>query len=804
MNNVEQFPGEGQDVLELEKEEDIEPETEENSHEELSAEKETEKEEEPPKEEKLEKKEGEKAGSRGVGKVIGRTAYTTITSIAGVKFVTDLAGVLVKKGDIYNYLKEKGEVKEDKKEISQALDSIAESWHKRREARSGEKREVKGEIEENKELKNAIANFKEKLAEAKSLPEEEKKGFKESLAHIVSERSRKKKEVERQKQNKTNEALGAYLQTKVKGTRIAKDAFNTALTAGGLLALRGAVYGWYSLSERAHKADTEFTKKKLATEAKGKKETASRLAYVMKDTMVNSTVETVRALAFKGKTKESKSKTIDFVQALGAVMRGVGISKIAISEIVGEGVIGAASDSVAKFEEAFEKEKLIGIGGQIAKNFRENVERLGSFLKKESPSEIKPDANEVPVGNNAGTESAAPEGVSGAKEAPEVESQKYEIKRPEFMKEKPEVKIPFKAPEEGSETPVIPYKPGFQPEAEVEAEPEIETETVPEFPSVEYQGGTSVWNEIERQIEARTAFKEMLPENMNEAEQTYLVDYLKDRIAEDPAKYGLPEDINLDTPTKEQLENLDWDKLFEESSTAENLGKAVPSLTEVQKTDIAENNRILKEFAQKTGRPVTSERADSIVTEIKENFGGDVDKYMEMEKPLEPIGGEEVAGSGAAPENELVMPNKEIDKNVVEGLGRRIAEGKEEIMGREDVLKAAWNNPESLKMNPDFASVVKEIEPNIEEQFSSIGNLSETLGKGFLGMGRAGAEELGSATERAARAFGLSEDQSKSFVLYLSEGKELTKKTFREMMDGDSIDWIKFKDKIDSFWKLNR
>src|SRR6056297_1435050 len=73
------------------------------------------------KKEKKEKQE-KSGGFFSKVKMIGKTAYSVISSIGGVKFIGDLGLALAKKGDIYNHFKQGGEVKEERKEISHALE----------------------------------------------------------------------------------------------------------------------------------------------------------------------------------------------------------------------------------------------------------------------------------------------------------------------------------------------------------------------------------------------------------------------------------------------------------------------------------------------------------------------------------------------------------------------------------------------------------------------------------------------------------------------------------------------------------
>ncbi|MDP2812072.1 MAG: hypothetical protein Q8O32_00040, partial [bacterium] len=210
-----------------------------------------------------------------------KTAYDTVSTVFGIKFATDLALVVVGKGDIYNYLKQKGEVRKEKSSIKESL--------------------AKGEK----------AKVKEIIEASKNISSEEKKVLLDRLESLDQEYATKGKELEEEKQDRVQETLNAYIQNKTKGAKIARDALNTAFMATGLGAFRGGAYLLGSMAERMQKASTKHDKERFVLEDEESEEAKTQEAkvnFILRDLVVSSTVETFRSLVGKGKTKESEHK----------------------------------------------------------------------------------------------------------------------------------------------------------------------------------------------------------------------------------------------------------------------------------------------------------------------------------------------------------------------------------------------------------------------------------------------------------------------------------------------------------------
>jgi len=132
------------------------------------------------------------------------------------------------------------------------------------------------------------------------------------------------------------------------------------------------------------------------------------------------------------------------------------------------------------------------------------------------------------------------------------------------------------------------------------AEPTIEVTGIGEE-HLDYQGGDSIWREIEYETDNRDAFEGLFDKwtgNESEAYRTHFIDYLKDKVYEQPAAYGVPEGADLDHLTEAELRQVDWDKLFNELSSPDEMKQALPHLTDGQIHSILESNERMRELAQ--------------------------------------------------------------------------------------------------------------------------------------------------------------------------------------------------------------
>ncbi len=272
-----------------------------------------------------------------------------------------------------------------------------------------------------------------------------------------------------------------------------------------------------------------------------------------------------------------------------------------------------------KYEKGDKKRKIIagGIGAFFASGaLGKIIEKIWPGGEEEAGQEAVSAQEEVSPEPEPGAEVKA-----GSELEPEVEA-----------KPEPEVEAEPKAEPEPEVKPEA--KPEPQPELESESKPEpvAKPEQVPAETKIGYQGGSSIWEESKNQLDTRlSGVMEGGIDDLGPAEQTHLIDHFKDRLAESPEEFGLKPGTDVDELTKEQIKNIKWDKLFDltdqenVADLEETLQKTL-NLSEEAKENILENNRILENYAQKTGESIDTENVDQLLSDIKE--AGDVDQYI--------------------------------------------------------------------------------------------------------------------------------------------------------------------------------
>lgn len=125
-------------------------------------------------------------------------------------------------------------------------------------------------------------------------------------------------------------------------------------------------------------------------------------------------------------------------------------------------------------------------------------------------------------------------------------------------------------------------------------------------------GRDSVWKMLAHQLEMR--YGEEFTQNIDTARQTYILDALKDRIAEDPEKFGL-----TDVDKVSNGQRLDFSSLFEGDKAKEDLvkifgleGAGDPNLNTA---NIIQNNESIKEWVKiHPGEWLTTEKTEQILT----------------------------------------------------------------------------------------------------------------------------------------------------------------------------------------------
>ena len=287
-------------------------------------------------------------------KVAKKVGYDTVTSVLGIKLITDALYAIKGKGDIAEWWKGRKESKNTKDAITIAYQDLIASFTKVKENKV---------LEEYEKIENRIANFKAKVESAHISPED-KKALLDRVWVISMKHEQDSKATVEDRNKQIDRALDSYVQGKISGIKIARDAMNFALTASGMAMLRGLMYAGASMAERAGKARKEFAKKTPSASDKEKE-----LKFVAKDVFVNSAIETARALTGRGDKAGTGGvkRTVDFIKALGTIARGFGIYGLAISgTTVHEQVIDKFLGQI--------KEQ--GVASTVSKNFAEHMERV--------------------------------------------------------------------------------------------------------------------------------------------------------------------------------------------------------------------------------------------------------------------------------------------------------------------------------------------------------------------------------------------------------------------------------------------
>lgn len=338
--------------------------------------------------------------NRETGKMAGKVGYDTVTSVLGIKLATDAVDWAARgKGDLAQWWQGRKEAKDSQSAIAEAYQRLLESFEKVKENKV---------LDESEKIEKRLEEFKAQVELAKITPEA-KKALLDRLWAITIKHEADLKQAKKDKDEEVRRLLDAYVQAKVSGLKIAKDALNFVLTAAGLSLLRGVVYAGVSTLERAGKARHKYAKETLGGGSKAKKE-----LFVAKDVLINSALETARALSGRGEKKGAgiKTKIIDFIKALGTVARGFGIYGVAFSDS------DSAQQSVDKFIQQI-KEK--GVLGTAYDNLTRNAERVYDlyshptqlFKGHKEPAALRPEEHQEmpPTSEHIVAAPAAPAGA---------------------------------------------------------------------------------------------------------------------------------------------------------------------------------------------------------------------------------------------------------------------------------------------------------------------------------------------------------------------------------------------------------
>ncbi|MFA5211070.1 MAG: hypothetical protein WC414_01020 [Patescibacteria group bacterium] len=329
-----------------------------------------------------EKKEIEKANqekAKTIGKTLAKVIYSSGTSATGIKFLTDSAGWLVGKagkkffdkdwgwGDIDQYSKNELKNSNVKKEMESTFSEFINEFQRfvilNTEINEKEKTEITEKDNQVKhEMRDKIKSLREKILNSPDLSDEERERFKKVLSEILRQNREKNENEEKKEKESIKNTIDVFVYNKISKMTILKDALNTALVASGQFALRGVVYALTSTIERSLKANREFKQKTIL----GDNFLIDKIGFILRDSLLNSTVESTRSLVGIGAKKESKTKKTDFIKAVGKIFTGLGIYGVAFGD----------TDISGAFDRLTENIKENGIFETVVDNFKDNLVRL--------------------------------------------------------------------------------------------------------------------------------------------------------------------------------------------------------------------------------------------------------------------------------------------------------------------------------------------------------------------------------------------------------------------------------------------
>jgi hypothetical protein len=133
---------------------------------------------------------------------------------------------------------------------------------------------------------------------------------------------------------------------------------------------------------------------------------------------------------------------------------------------------------------------------------------------------------------------------------------------------------------------------------------------------VKVEKGDSIWTMAEKYLEGNKDFKNLKTEGkLKEALETYNIDRLKDKIVTNPEEYGLDKKVNFDKLSAKQLEQIDWQKAFNDTFLEKGLSD---NLSSEQVDGVIASNERMRE---KQVEPVKKleEMEEVKVPEIRQN-----------------------------------------------------------------------------------------------------------------------------------------------------------------------------------------
>ncbi len=110
--------------------------------------------------------------------------------------------------------------------------------------------------------------------------------------------------------------------------------------------------------------------------------------------------------------------------------------------------------------------------------------------------------------------------------------------------------------------------------------------------NVKAEKGDSIWTMAEKYLEGNKEFSNLKADgNLEEALETYNIDRIKDKIVANPEEYGLDKKVNFDKLSTKQLEEINWQKAFNDTFGEEGV---TDNLNEEQVEGVIASNEKMK------------------------------------------------------------------------------------------------------------------------------------------------------------------------------------------------------------------
>ncbi len=325
--------------------------------------------------------------SKDFWKAAGKATYDTVFSVFGFKTFADLGLAIRKKGDIYNYFKERQDAKAERALIARGMEEVFALWKNRDVA-----------IEQSDaRVQERFTRVNGNILNSRFIDPAEKEKLIGRLEVLFDQYKDGAENKTKQRNEKVQKTLEAFLYSKNSTIARVRDVANTALVFAGMPLWRGAAYGAMSLVEMVSKG----------LDRAGQEGEKADRAKAVKEEMLTSLGEWWSAIRGKGRKGEGGvvRRGADFVSAFGTMARAVGLTDIvlgntdthasqAIDKLIGafeQKELGAALYNNAVGGTVQTAERLAGIPGAMknaAVSLEQGAAELGrSLLTKAEPGQ---------------------------------------------------------------------------------------------------------------------------------------------------------------------------------------------------------------------------------------------------------------------------------------------------------------------------------------------------------------------------------------------------------------------------------